>query len=97
MGIFIWAVAIIVVTVFILWLFWKALEREALFSRFSIAFVLVLAGAITAVVQSEREQGPCFEYRTQLVYNAALKMMMPAKVCISRGEWVDSDEVNNGN
>tara|TARA_R110000868_G_scaffold207972_5_gene457119 strand:+ start:3780 stop:4067 length:288 start_codon:yes stop_codon:yes gene_type:complete len=91
MGIFIWTVMAIVVTAFILWLFWKALEREALFSGFSIAFVLVLAGAITVVVQSEGKQGPCFEYRTELIYNYSLKMTMPARVCVSRGEWVDSD------
>lgn len=91
MGIFIWAVMFIVVASFVLWLFWKALEREAFFSGFSVAFVLALAGAITFVVKSESGHGPCFEYRTQLMYNAALKMMMPAKVCVSRGEWVDSD------
>lgn len=34
-------------------------------------------------------KGPCVESEIQMHYNAATKTMMPAKVCILRGEWVE--------
>lgn len=33
------------------------------------------------------EEGPCVEWQTQMMYNAATKMMQPAKFCVQRGEW----------
>ena len=50
------------------------------------------AGIITGMVylsNEEEKKGPCVEYETQMHYNPALKMMMPAKVCTKRGEWVN--------
>lgn len=37
----------------------------------------------------ESKRGPCIEWQTQMMYNAATKTMMPAKFCVQRGEWED--------
>ena len=44
-------------------------------------FFLLYAG------MEESKQGPCVEWQTQIMYNAATKMMQPAKFCVQRGEW----------
>lgn len=44
-------------------------------------FFLIYAG------MEESKRGPCIEWQTQMVYNAATKTMMPAKFCVQRGEW----------
>ena len=33
--------------------------------------------------------GPCVAYETQMHYNTSTKTMMPAKVCVLRGEWIE--------
>lgn len=43
--------------------------------------VLLYAG------MEESKKGPCIEWQTQMMYNAATKTMMPAKFCVQRGEW----------
>lgn len=57
----------------------------ALFSVLSIAGVLY-------IVDSGERKGPCVKYETQMHYNAATKTMMPARVCVLRGEWVKGGE-----
>lgn len=47
------------------------------------------AVSITAVDKKENEKGPCHQYETQMMYNAATKTMMPSRVCVLRGEWVE--------
>lgn len=56
----------------------------------AILFVLVVGFVFLLIYGKtvENEQGPCFEYRTQQMYNSATKTMMPARVCVERGEWV---------
>lgn len=44
-------------------------------------FFLIYAG------MEESKRGPCVEWQTQMMYNAATKMMQPAKFCVQRGEW----------
>ena len=44
-------------------------------------FFLICAG------MEESKRGPCIEWQTQMMYNAATKMMQPAKFCVQRGEW----------
>lgn len=62
------------------------------------AFVgLALAGLIfvTPIIYLSRAadaEGPCVQYETQMHYNAATKTMMPARVCVLRGEWIEEGE-----
>ena len=44
---------------------------------------------------NESVSGPCLNWETQMHYNAATKTMMPAKVCTSRGEWVDENDLRD--
>ena len=50
--------------------------------------VLMLAWAISWAVDQEA-RNPCVEYESRMTYNAATKTMMPMRVCIERGEWVE--------
>ena len=50
--------------------------------------VLMLAWAISWAVDQEA-RNPCVEYEARMTYNAATKTMMPMRVCIERGEWVE--------
>jgi len=43
------------------------------------------------LVDLEESKGPCVKYETKMYYNAATKTMMPAKVCVERGEWEEEE------
>ncbi|QZP24185.1 hypothetical protein [Pseudomonas mosselii] len=51
------------------------------------AWVTVIAFLLYAA-KAESDKGPCLHYETQMHWNAATKTMMPARVCVDRGEWV---------
>lgn len=53
-----------------------------------IFWIITIAFLCYAVVESNNK-GPCVKYETQMHYNAATKTMMPARVCVLRGEWVE--------
>lgn len=50
--------------------------------------VVILFWVILLNDKSLKEKGPCAQYETQMHFNAATKTMMPAKVCVLRGEWI---------
>lgn len=55
-----------------------------------LMLVVLLAYSLHWVV-SRPDPGPCFKWETQLMFNAATKTMMPARVCVLRGEWVEQE------
>lgn len=86
---FVIAVSIVAVIVTLIWLMWLAADGNVLAGAAAVGlFTIVLTVVINASIK-ESEKGPCHEYRTQLMYNAATKTMMPSRVCVLRGEWVD--------
>ena len=54
----------------------------------TIFFVVTVAGILYLADQQDNE-APCVQYEQRMMYNAATKMMMPARVCVERGEWVE--------
>jgi len=54
----------------------------------------VILGVVLNVSFKEDEKGPCHQYETQMMYNAATKTMMPSRVCVLRGEWMEEDRVD---
>lgn len=44
---------------------------------------------LNAALDAETEAGPCHRYETHIQFNAAAKTMMPYKVCVERGEWIE--------
>jgi hypothetical protein len=50
--------------------------------------VLGLAWVLSLAADREA-RNPCVEYELRMTYNAATKTMMPLRVCIERGEWVE--------
>ena len=60
----------------------------------AIGLVTVVLGVAINDFIKEGEKGPCHQYETRLMYNAATKTMMPSRVCVLRGEWVEEDHDN---
>lgn len=86
---FIISAMVVIVLVVLIWLGAKAMEggRVATVVLCFVVF-LILGLIINADIKSETK-GPCYEYKTQMMYNAATKTMMPSRVCVLRGEWVE--------
>jgi|LSQX01.1.fsa_nt_gb hypothetical protein len=68
--------------------FYGSLVAGVLCIVMTVAFLGWVIGA-TAKVEAK---GPCHKYETQMMYNAATKTMMPSRVCVLRGEWVEETE-----
>jgi hypothetical protein len=54
--------------------------------------VLGLAWIVSSALTSAADQearNPCVQYESRMTYNAATKTMMPLRVCVERGEWVE--------
>ena len=67
-------------------LLWHAYDNKTAM----VGLVLWCAMAVFTLLYTGIEaskEGPCIEWRTQMMYNAATKMMQPAKFCVQRGEW----------
>lgn len=55
------------------------------------AFVIVVL-ALAAVIQgaaNENKERPCAEYEIRMMCNAATKTVMPMRVCVLHGEWIE--------
>lgn len=85
-------IGIIVVGVFFLWafsLFWmlvKAVDNESWY--WGACFFVALVVPLGLALDFASDEGPCAQYETRMMYNAATKTMMPAEFCVMRGEWV---------
>ncbi len=55
----------------------------------SVVFWIAVSSLICYAVIDSNNKGPCVKYETQMHYNAAVKTMMPVRVCVQRGEWVE--------
>ena len=53
----------------------------------SVIFWIVSLAVFFYFVGELNNKGPCVKYETQMYYNPATKTMMPARVCVQRGEW----------
>ena len=58
------------------------------FAPAAIFFAVSVAGVLYLADQHENK-APCVQYEQRMMYNAATKTMMPARVCVERGEWVE--------
>lgn len=69
----------------------RAMDSDSLLNKWSLASFLWASVCLAVALQasiSQEEKGPCLHYETQMHWNAGTKTMMPARVCVSRGEWV---------
>lgn len=91
---FVIAATIVAATGALIWLTVKAMDGSVRAGAAAIGLVTVLLGVvINASIKSEAE-GPCHEYKTKMMYNVATKTMMPSRVCVQRGEWVEEGHDN---
>lgn len=79
----------------VLWLGLAILSIHALFelgyfAKFlAVLFLIATFSALFYGISKENSKGPCVQYETQMHFNAATKTVMPARVCVLRGEWVE--------
>lgn len=87
------AIAALIVAVVgsLIWLTLKAADGSVLAGAAAIGLVTVMLGVVISASIKEGEKGPCHQYETRLMYNAATKTMMPSRACVLRGEWVEED------
>lgn len=82
--------AAVVLFIFVAFLSLDALSSGSGAARCaSVIFWIVTFAFLCYAVIESGNKGPCVKYETQMHYNAAVKMMMPARVCVQRGEWVE--------
>ena len=86
---FVIAASIVAVFASLVWLMGKAVDGSVLAGAAAIGLVIVVLGVAINASIKESEKGPCHQYETQMMYNAATKTMMPSRVCVLRGEWVE--------
>ena len=72
----------------VLFSFHKALEDKRWLMVVAFLFITSL-GSVIQLAINEGDAGPCLEYETRYMYNPALKMTLPVRVCTMRGEWVE--------
>ena len=80
------------IVLFIFAAFWslEALSDGSYAARCaSVIFWIVTFAFLCYAVVESNNKGPCVKYETQMHYNAAVKTMMPVRVCVQRGEWVE--------
>ena len=89
-GFFISAIIVIVLVIGI-WLGEKAMEGVKNATAALCIFVFLILGLMINFTAKTETKGPCHEYKTELMYNAATKTFMPSRVCVLRGEWVNDE------
>ena len=89
---FVIAASIVAAFTSLVWLVVKAADGSVLAGAAAIGLVTVMLGVVINVSIKKGEKGPCHQYETKLMYNVATKTMMPSRVCVLRGEWVEEDK-----
>lgn len=84
--------AILAYLCFMGWTFNMAIDGSFFWGAITFLLMGIFIGAIIELAKSENKRGPCVSYETQMHFNAATKTMMPARVCVLRGEWIEEGE-----
>lgn len=82
--------AAIVLFIFAAFLSLVALVDGSVAARCASVIFWIVTFAFLCYAEIESgNKGPCVKYETQMHYNAAVKTMMPARVCVQRVELVE--------
>lgn len=92
---FVIAALAVAVAVALAWLSLKAADGSTTAGVALAALVIIVLGAILNVSLKVSDKGPCHQYETRLMYNAATKTMMPSRACVLRGEWLEEPSHDN--
>ena len=85
---FAYAAVIVAVLVLFIWLMLKVMNGSIQAMIGTVVLMVVILGGMINIPLKENKKGPCHQYETQMMYNAATKTVMPYRVCVLRGEWV---------
>ena len=91
---FVIAATIVAATGSLIWLTKMAVDGSGLAGAAALALITVVLGVVINAFTKESEKGPCHQYETRLMHNAATKTMMPSRACVLRGEWVEEGHDN---
>lgn len=82
--------------VFVGWCFALIFSMHAAIFQESVGYSLVCAilliipiGFISGKIYERHKERPCVEYEHRTQYNPATKTVMPMRVCVARGEWIE--------
>lgn len=89
---FVIAAFAVAAAVILVWLALKAVDGSVRAGAAAIGLVVVILGVMINASIKEGKRGPCHQWETRLMYNAATKTMMPSRVCVLRGEWVEEGQ-----
>ncbi len=88
---FIMAAIFVNITLSLVWLMLKVVDGSVLAGAAAIGLAIVVLGVAINIGIKESDKGPCHQWETRMMYNAATKTMMPSRVCVLRGEWVTDE------
>ena len=67
-----------------------AIDRASVGYSLVFAIILIIGLGFTIGRLDERnKEYPCVEYEIRNQYNPAAKTVMPMRVCVERGEWIE--------
>lgn len=83
---------VVSVTVASIWLGDRAMKGDRL-ATVGLCFILsiIIFGLVHNSIIKSEAKGPCHKYETKMMYNVATKTMMPSRVCVLCGEWVEEE------
>lgn len=60
---------------------------------FIVAFIVFVipVGIVVGYQWDSDAKRPCVEYETRMHYNPSIKAVMPIRVCVLRGEWIEGE------
>ena len=73
------------------WLLVQAVDGSKIAGLVCAVAIVVPIGLLVEAAIDQSKTGPCHQYETRMMYNAATKTMMPSRVCVLRGEWVEEE------
>ena len=83
---------IVSVLVVITWLLIRIMDGDRLAAVGLCFIIFIVIGLVFNFATKSESRGPCHEYKTQMMYNAATKTMMPSRVCVLQGEWISNEK-----
>lgn len=66
-----------------------AFEVDGFWSKIPLLLFIFLTTAGVFYTADSDSERPCVRYEQRMIYNTALKMPMPVRVCVEYGEWVE--------
>ena len=88
---FVIAATFVAVGFSLIWLTVEAVKGNIAAGAAALVLLVIVLGVAINEDKKQNEKGPCHQYETRMMYNSATKTMMPSRVCVLQGEWVENE------